>query len=74
VPGSVAATVGDIVRSPPEGPTFARPKSRILMRPSRVTKMFSGLRSRCTILLVGGRETRDLDAYSWLFARASRVG
>jgi hypothetical protein len=30
-----------------DGATLARPKSRILMRPSLVTNRFSGLRSRC---------------------------
>ncbi len=53
-PGSVAeATVGRFV-APAAGSTcvsFARPKSRILTRPSFVTKRFSGFKSRWTMPL-----------------------
>ncbi len=51
-PGSVPAAVGRFVCGPVAPSacvSFARPKSRILMRPSFVTKTFSGFRSRCTI-------------------------
>jgi hypothetical protein len=47
VPGSVAAaTVGERVSSDAAFTTRARPKSRILTRPSGVTNRFSGFRSR----------------------------
>ena len=36
---------------PVAGFSFARPKSRILTRPSRDTKTFSGFMSRCTMPL-----------------------
>ena len=56
VPSTVPAcvSVGDIIVSPagelaePVISVLARPKSRIFRRPSGVTMMFSGLRSRCT--------------------------
>ena len=52
-PGSVAGgAVGRFVcgpTAPSACVSFARPKSRILTRPSFVTNRFSGFRSRCTI-------------------------
>src|SRR6266542_5503185 len=57
--------------------TFARPKSRILTRPSRVTKTFSGLRSRCTIPFswAAARPLRDLDrVFDGLPRRQRRAG
>ena len=49
-------------RSPDVDASFASPKSRIFARPSAVTKMFSGLRSRWTMPLVvrRGEARRDL--------------
>ena len=44
---TVGATVPTLVSS--GAVSFARPKSRIFTKPSRLTMMFSGLRSRCTI-------------------------
>ncbi len=48
VPG-IVATSAFIDDSGSGAVTFARPKSRILMGPSLVTKRLSGLRSRCTM-------------------------
>ena len=46
-PGSVTSSDSDRGRA--FWASFAKPKSRILMRPSLVTKIFSGFRSRWTI-------------------------
>ena len=60
-PGSVA--VGTLVAStlPSACVSLARPKSRILTRPSRVTKTFSGFRSRWTM------------PFSWAAARPCAI-
>ena len=61
---SAADTVG---RSPSPAASdsvsvsFASPKSRIFTRPSPVTKMFSGFRSRCTM------------PFSWAAARPRAI-
>ena len=49
VPGIVATAVTACGCASIGSVSFARPKSRIFARPSVVTKMFSGLRSRCTM-------------------------
>ena len=47
IPGFVGwPTVSAVVTESPETASFARPKSRIFTRPSRVTMMFSGFKSR----------------------------
>jgi hypothetical protein len=54
--------------------SFANPKSRILMRPSFVTKTFSGFRSRWTIPFVcRGQPVRDLHSILDRFALGQRA-
>ena len=66
-PGSVGvdcvASLGPSSPSSRVPRSFARPKSRIFTRPSSVTKMFSGFRSRWTIPFswAAAEATRDLD-------------
>ena len=79
--GSVSSGARSRVR-PPSGvlaqSSFARPKSRILTRPSAVTNTFSGFRSRCTMPFVRGREAagdlrRAVEGLSDGTARPSRA-
>ena len=54
--------------------SLARPKSRILMRPSFVTKMFSGLRSRwVTPASCGAQSTCNLDPVIQHLAQPQRA-